>query len=77
MSLQGPGYQAADEAVRWDDMKFVRLFDVDGEVRDGLAANLQLLIGLFSSHIRSELGMTLVGSSISGMFGQGGVPGPY
>ena len=41
-------------------MKFVRLFDVDGEVGDGLSANLQLLLGLFSTHVRSELGLTLV-----------------
>ena len=77
MSLQGPGHQAADHAVRGDDVKFVRLLDVDGEVGDGLAASLQLLLGLFGAHVRSELGLTLVGSSTSGMFGQGGVAGSY
>lgn len=40
-------------------MQLVRLLDVDGEVGDGLATDLQLLLGLFSSHVRSELALTL------------------
>ena len=60
VGLQGPGNQAADDAVRGDNMQLVRLLDVDGEVGDGLATDLQLLLALFSSHVRSELGLTLV-----------------
>ena len=59
VSLQGPGHQAAHGAVRGDDVKLVRLLDVDGEVGDGLATDLQLLLGVFSSHVRCELGLTL------------------
>ena len=50
MCLQGPGHQAAHGAVRGDDVKLVRLLDVDGEVGERLIGHLQLLLGLLVTH---------------------------
>ena len=50
MCLKNFDNNVTDWSVRWDDVKFVRLFDVDGKVSDGLIVVIKNNFGLLVAH---------------------------
>ena len=50
MGLENFDNNVTNSCVRWDDVKFVRLFDVDGKVCDGFIVVIKNNFGLLVTH---------------------------